>query len=158
MVESTCMSSWAYSADSDTHFPLENIPFGVAHCPEHKHKICVTRIGDHLVNLGKMEMAGKFDGPLFSALGEHKMFHGHQELNIFARHGKALRLEVRARLQHLFSNANKSEAEALKEFCLPVEGVKMAMPVFIRDYTDFYSSYNHAYNVGCMVRGPDNAI
>jgi len=46
----------------------------------------------------------------------------------------------------------------MKEFCLPVEGVKMAMPVFIRDYTDFYSSYNHAYNVGCMVRGPDNAI
>ena len=34
----------------------------------------------------------------------------------------------------------------------------MRMPVFIRDYTDFYSSYNHAYNVGVMIRGPDNAI
>ena len=34
----------------------------------------------------------------------------------------------------------------------------MQMPVFIRDYTDFYSSYSHAYNVGCMIRGPDNAI
>ena len=32
------------------------------------------------------------------------------------------------------------------------------MPVFIRDYTDFYSSYSHAYNVGCMIRGADNAI
>lgn len=34
----------------------------------------------------------------------------------------------------------------------------MHMPVFIRDYTDFYSSYSHAYNVGSMIRGPDNAI
>jgi fumarylacetoacetase len=40
----------------------------------------------------------------------------------------------------------------------PVEGVKMCLPVFCRDYTDFYSSYNHAYNVGVMIRGPDNAI
>ena len=32
------------------------------------------------------------------------------------------------------------------------------MPVFIRDYTDFYSSRNHAFNVGCMFRGPDNAL
>ena len=34
----------------------------------------------------------------------------------------------------------------------------MAMPVFIRDYTDFYSSKNHAYNIGVMFRGPDNAL
>jgi len=31
------------------------------------------------------------------------------------------------------------------------------MPVFIRDYTDFYSSYNHALNVGTMMR-PDNPL
>jgi len=41
---------------------------------------------------------------------------------------------------------------------LPVESQKMAMPVFIRDYTDFYSSKNHAYNIGVMFRGPDNAL
>jgi fumarylacetoacetase len=34
----------------------------------------------------------------------------------------------------------------------------MQMPIFIRDYTDFYSSKNHAYNVGVMVRGPENAL
>jgi len=32
------------------------------------------------------------------------------------------------------------------------------MPIFIRDYTDFYSSKNHAYNMGCMLRGPENAL
>lgn len=34
----------------------------------------------------------------------------------------------------------------------------MGMPVFIRDYTDFYSSKNHAYNIGVMFRGPANAL
>ena len=38
------------------------------------------------------------------------------------------------------------------------KSVTMSMPVFIRDYTDFYSSKNHAYNVGVMVRGPENAL
>lgn len=34
----------------------------------------------------------------------------------------------------------------------------MHVPMFIRDYTDFYSSKNHAYNIGVMVRGPENAL
>jgi fumarylacetoacetase len=43
-------------------------------------------------------------------------------------------------------------------FTYDVKSVKMCMPVAIRDYTDFYSSKNHAYNVGVMFRGPDNAL
>jgi fumarylacetoacetase len=34
----------------------------------------------------------------------------------------------------------------------------MHLPAKIGDYTDFYSSKNHAYNVGCIIRGPNNAI
>ena len=49
--------------------------------------------------------------------------------------------------------------DAVKEAALfKAEGAEMRMPVFIRDYTDFYSSKNHAYNVGVMFRGPDNAL
>jgi fumarylacetoacetase len=44
------------------------------------------------------------------------------------------------------------------KFAFPIDDVKMAMPVFIRDYTDFYSSKNHAYNIGVMFRGVDNAL
>jgi fumarylacetoacetase len=40
----------------------------------------------------------------------------------------------------------------------PANDVKMHLPVFIRDYTDFYSSKNHAYNIGVMVRDPANAL
>ena len=45
-----------------------------------------------------------------------------------------------------------------KEAIFDADKVEMRMPVFIRDYTDFYSSKNHAFNVGCMFRGPDNAL
>ena len=40
----------------------------------------------------------------------------------------------------------------------PVDKVKLTMPIKIGDYTDFYSSKNHAFNVGCMFRGKDNAL
>lgn len=89
------------------------------------------------------------------ALGDKHVFHHREKLNDFAAHGKAMRCEVRAKLQELFSGEKKDN---LEQYCMPAEGVKMALPVFIRDYTDFYSSKNHAYNVGVMVRGPDNAL
>jgi len=36
--------------------------------------------------------------------------------------------------------------------------VTMLLPARIGDYTDFYSSYHHAHNVGTMLRGPENAL
>ena len=41
---------------------------------------------------------------------------------------------------------------------LDISECELTLPMFIRDYTDFYSSKNHAYNVGVMFRGPDNAL
>ena len=81
-------------------------------------------------------------------------------LNKFMELGKVARLEVRAALQDLFAAGNENKlTAAIKEACqFQVATVEMRMPVFIRDYTDFYSSYSHAYNVGCMIRGADNAI
>lgn len=46
----------------------------------------------------------------------------------------------------------------MKSVLFDAKSATMQLPVFIRDYTDFYSSYSHAYNVGVMIRGPDNAI
>jgi fumarylacetoacetase len=48
--------------------------------------------------------------------------------------------------------------DELMAHATPAAQVQMEMPVFIRDYTDFYSSKNHAYNIGVMFRGPDNAL
>mmetsp|Transcript_106939 Transcript_106939/g.147969 ORF Transcript_106939/g.147969 Transcript_106939/m.147969 type:complete len:150 (-) Transcript_106939:1602-2051(-) len=54
--------------------------------------------------------------------------------------------------------SEKVSAEVRERAFFPADKVKMTMPVFVRDYTDFYSSKNHAFNIGCMVRGPDNAL
>jgi len=79
-------------------------------------------------------------------------------LNEFAALGKEFRIEARGTIQKLFGKANEGNKEALMAAVCPIGDAQMVMPVFIRDYTDFYSSKNHAYNVGCMFRGPDNAL
>lgn len=63
-------------------------------------------------------------------------------------------------IQTLFAKGNNTlVTSAFKEtYSHPVGDVKMQMPIAIGDYTDFYSSKNHAYNVGVMFRGPDNAL
>jgi len=82
-----------------------------------------------------------------------------ENLNKFMELGKAAKLEVRAALQAIFAEGSTKLSDELKESAMfPASGVSMRMPVFIRDYTDFYSSYSHAYNVGVMIRGADNAI
>ena len=79
-------------------------------------------------------------------------------LNKFAALGKEHRIEARRVIQEIYKSGNP-DAESIKEQC-PFSSIesKMGMPMFIRDYTDFYSSKNHAHNVGVMMRGPDNAL
>jgi len=73
--------------------------------------------------------------------------------------GKDYWHEARITLQNLFSQGSTSLTEDVKKRALQDHKlVKNTMPIFIRDYTDFYSSKNHAYNVGVMFRGPDNAL
>jgi fumarylacetoacetase len=98
-----------------------------------------------------------FQGPQFSSLGGKNIFN-QPNLNEFASKGKEIRIEARQTIQKLFSKDNAGDKDALMKFAFPIDGVQMAMPVFIRDYTDFYSSKNHAYNIGVMFRGKDNAL
>mmetsp|Transcript_3762 Transcript_3762/g.6421 ORF Transcript_3762/g.6421 Transcript_3762/m.6421 type:complete len:104 (+) Transcript_3762:261-572(+) len=70
--------------------------------------------------------------------------------------GKDFRLEARQTIQDLLKQG--ASEEAVNGALVDAESVKLVMPVFIRDYTDFYSSKNHAYNIGVMFRGPDNAL
>lgn len=112
------------------------------------------------MSLAGLEKAGLFDGPLFSKL-ERKDIFNRATLNDFMALGNDYWHEVRVTLQKLFSNdcdTLKNNEDLKKQVLTNVADAKMVMPVFIRDYTDFYSSYNHAYNVGHMIRGPDNAI
>jgi fumarylacetoacetase len=67
-------------------------------------------------------------------------------------------VEARTTLQRIFGTEGTLTQELKEAALFDANKVQMRLPVFIRDYTDFYSSKNHAYNVGVMVRGPENAL
>jgi fumarylacetoacetase len=77
-------------------------------------------------------------------------------LNTFLKKDKSCWRQVRNRISHIFQDINyKSKVQSALH---PIDNVIMEMPVKVGDYTDFYSSRQHAYNVGCMFRDPDNAL
>ena len=119
---------------------------------------CCTRIGDTVIDLSILEHERLLsEGPVMANVDHHVFCE--KTLNKFMDLGKAAKLEVRAALQEIFAVGSTKLSDALKRACMfPANEVSMRMPVFIRDYTDFYSSYAHAYNVGVMIRGVDNAI
>jgi fumarylacetoacetase len=104
---SPALKSWI-GYDEHTHFPLENIPFGVFTNPKSGHVRCCTRIGDFVIDLSELEHDRVFDGPLFSSLSEHVFCES--TLNKFAALGKAYRLEIRASLQKIFGTEGSLSA------------------------------------------------
>ena len=156
LLDSRPLKSWIPSAEG-SHFPLENIPFGVFVNPVEEKPACCTRIGDKIVDLGALEQEGLFGGPVFSRMPRRVFCEG--TLNKFMEEGSQARVEARETIQLIFVEGSTGLPESLKAKVLFDEAdVEMLMPVFIRDYTDFYSSKNHAYNVGVMFRGPENAL
>lgn len=143
------------SYDENNHFPIENIPFGCYQSKGGKLHCC-TRIGDNLIDLALLFPL--FQGPLFKGLKENVF--DQDNLNMFMSQGQDVRKEARETIQGLFADGKKENIDAslLTEALLNAGEQKMVMPVFIRDYTDFYSSKNHAYNIGVMFRGPANAL
>ncbi len=136
-------------------FPLENIPFGVA---EHQGQTYVaTRVGDTVVKLLPFATAGLL-GP--TLVKKSHIFQA-QVLNPFIELGKPTTTALRHRLQELLSEESTdldAHPEIIDTCCVPLEEVRMLMPVAVGDYTDFYSSIEHATNVGIMFRDPANAL
>ena len=82
-------------------------------------------------------------------------------LNKMMQHGKMAVRQLRNRISDLLDEANQElqqNAEELNQILFNQSAAKMYLPVSIGDYTDFYSSEQHAYNVGCLFRDPNNAL
>lgn len=143
------------AVESSSHFPIQNIPFGTGAVRGQPHAVCLTRIGDFAVDLAALEAVGIFSGILPSKVFDQPT------LNAFMSYSRAEWRAVRAALQDLLDaeNPRLRDDESLKASSLvPISEVALTLPVQIGDYTDFYASKNHAYNVGCMMRGPENAL
>lgn len=148
------MKSWI-SIPDQSDFPLENIPFGI--CSFGDHISPATRVGDTIIDLSVLADYGYFDS---LEIDDLTVFY-EPILNPFMSLGKAKTNAVRLFLQELFSADNldlQSNEEAKSLALFSPEEVDMRMPVFVGDYTDFYSSIEHATNVGVMFRDPANAL
>lgn len=143
------MNSWI-EIPENSDFSIYNIPFGIGSDDGDKY-VC-TRIGDQVVNLYNVAMTGFFKG----TIDDIEVFN-QPTLNAFISLGKLTTRVVRLRLQETFSNEH-SPLRILNNVFKPFRAVTMHLPVAIGDYTDFYSSIEHATNVGKMFRDPENAL
>ena len=143
--------SWI-AASKDSDFPIQNIPFGVF--KKENNTVCVgTRIGETAIDLNALFTLNYFEG---IDLGNDVF--DQVNLNSFLKLNKSIWRAVRDRIADIF-DANAVMNEAHKTLVLTkMSTVEMLMPVRVGDYTDFYSSRQHAYNVGCMFRDPNNAL
>lgn len=149
------MSFIQYAADCD--FPIQNLPYGVfSATPDGRHKIGVA-IGDVVLDLSVVAPVF-FTGPVLS---KHQDVFQTATLNGFMGLGRAAWNEARQTLQHILSKDTpdlRDNAKLREEAFVSVSEVTMHLPAEIGDYTDFYSSREHATNVGTMFRGPENAL
>lgn len=141
----------------DTGFGLDNLPYGVFSTDGTPPRVGV-RVGDHVLDLAALESHGTLAVP---DAGRTPVF-GQPSLNAFMALGRGGWDAVRSHLQDLLRDDGTPElrdSETLRERALvPVENVTMHLPARVGDYTDFYSSRQHATNVGTMFRGPENAL
>jgi len=146
--------SWL-DVNKDSDFPIQNIPFGVFLTKDDVVTIG-TRIGDFAIDLGALQQLNYFEGIELT----DDMFM-QDTLNDFISDGKKTWRLVRNRIADIFDSNNSQlrDNEKHRETVIfNIEDVEMQLPVLIGDYTDFYSSKEHATNVGKMFRDPENAL
>lgn len=146
-----------FDIPAESHFPIQNLPYGVFR-PDAKHEPRIgVAIGDFVLDLKVLQTLGFFDGPV---LRNQDVFE-ERRLNEFMDLGKAARTEARQVISDLLSGKDdrlKNDPDLQKRALIPMKDVVSELPVQIGDYTDFYSSREHATNVGTMFRGKDNAL
>ena len=147
------LSSWvAVPLGSD--FPIQNLPFGIFKTKGEKPRVC-SAIGDYVVDLAKVN-----DLAFFADLEIPKSIFYNQYINDFMALGKDVTRAVRDRLSEILDeNETKwNSREMAKHIFYKMDEVELLIPIQIGDYTDFYSSIEHATNVGIMFRDPANAL
>ncbi len=139
----------------NSDFPIQNIPFGVFLTKEDVITIG-TRIGDSAIDMGALQQLGYFEG--IELTDDIFM---QDTLNDFISDGKKTWRLVRNRLADLFDVNNpklRDNNEHRDIIIFSINEIEMLLPIQIGDYTDFYSSKEHATNVGKMFRDPANAL
>ena len=148
------LKSWV-KTPRESDFPMQNLPFGI-YSTKNKTKRVGVAIGDQILDLSKLFELGYLNNLSFC---EHCF--SNEFLNRMMGHGKSEIRSLRDRISNLLDIENdelfKNESNVKLVIDLQLDA-NMHLPVKIGDYTDFYSSEQHAFNVGSMFRDPNNAL
>jgi fumarylacetoacetase len=145
------LKSWV-RVPPDSHFPIQNLPLGAFRRAGEVH--AGVAIGDEILDVTVLERERALDPDLLPLLCE-------ETLNDFLAAGPSAWSALRQRVSQLLRADEPAlrDDSRLREVALVARSaVQMVLPVRVGDYTDFYSSKEHAQNVGAMLRGTENAL
>ncbi len=140
--------------DAASDFPIQNLPYGVFSTAALPAPRVGVAIGDYVLDLRELEQDCRLD------VGDIGVFAG-PTLNAFMALGPKVWSRTRARISELLRHDNpelRDNEELRKRALVPMAETKLHLPIAVAGYTDFYSSKEHATNVGVMFRGKDNAL
>ena len=142
------------AVDASSDFPIQNLPYGVFSAKDGLAPRVGVAIGDHVLDLWELAQDCRID------VVEPAVFAA-TSLNPFMALGPKVWSTTRARISELLraDHPELRDNQQLRQRALvPMRDVKLHMPFTVAGYTDFYSSKEHATNVGVMFRGKDNAL
>jgi fumarylacetoacetase len=148
------LKSWV-SVPENSDFPIQNLPFGIIGNHILSKRVSV-RIGDYALDLKVLAELGYLKETGFDSSDFDAPF-----LNPMMKKGKLAVRGLRNRISELLLDSSTSlqnNPSQIEQVLHLISAVEVSMPVEIGDYTDFYSSKEHATNVGMMFRDPANAL
>ncbi len=146
--------SWV-NVEKGSDFPIQNLPLGVFKTDQLEPRVGV-RIGDSVLDLKTLHVLGYLDNLPYNIASFDS-----STLNLLMKKGKLAARRLRDRISDLLNKENmelQNNEHHVEQVLIDEANVEMLMPVEIGDYTDFYSSKEHATNVGTMFRDPNNAL
>ncbi|KAK4547337.1 hypothetical protein LTR36_000993 [Oleoguttula mirabilis] len=155
------LRSWL-DINSRSHFSLHNIPFGIISTAANPEPHAAVAIGDQALDLRVFTQQNGFAA--LSIIQPHQAVFSQPTLNAFAALGRPMHRVIREYLQSIllaggpFPDILEHNQTLRKTALIRLQDCKMHLPMQIGDYTDFYAGLHHAYNVGTLFRGPQNAL
>ncbi len=144
------METWI-DIPKNSDFSIHNIPFGIFSTKDSKKRVGIA-IGDMILDLKLSSDLGVFDNLSF----DFNIFEN-EYLNDFISLGKSITNNVRLIIQNELSDSS-SVLRNHNNLLIKQSDAELHLPLKIGDYTDFYSSIEHATNIGSMFRDPSNPL
>ncbi len=135
-------------------FPIQNLPFGIFSTASQPQARTGVAIGDWVLDLSVLESRGLIKPAAHAVFGD-------ATLNTFISLGRQVWRETREAISQLLRHDNpvlRDDSVLRSQALIAQSEVQMHLPIKVGGYTDFYSSKEHATNVGSMFRDPANAL